>query len=49
MSEQIDPLAPSHCVYGQAGERICGYTRPLLPAWCCHRDVPGLDTPEADR
>lgn len=42
---QVDPLAPSHCIYGQAGERVCGYTGHFRPAWCCHH---GEGMPVAD-
>jgi len=31
---QIDPLAPSACTYGQAGERICR-GQFFQPEWCC--------------
>lgn len=43
---QVDPLAPSHCIYGQAGERVCGYAGRFRPAWCCHHGegVPVADT-----
>jgi hypothetical protein len=34
--DQIDPLADVDCVYGEAGMRICGYTRGFVQSFCCH-------------
>jgi hypothetical protein len=45
MSQQVDQLADSPCVYGEAGERMCKPMRPFCPTWCC---LHGEGTPVED-